>query len=118
MFPGFIFYRVREGWKRLSSTRGISRLFLTGVDADARPTRVHEREIDALREREDEDGFVTLQPLFESGDRVRVTDGGGSLAGLEGTVQLASARERCRVLVEMLGQKVAFELDARALEPA
>jgi transcription antitermination factor NusG len=113
LFPGFIFVRVRAAnWMPLRHARGVRRVYLCGE----RPSRIPDAEIQQLRAREDENGFITLAPRLAPGDVVRVAQG-HRMAGLVGVVG-SCARQRVQVLVEMLGQSAQLEFDVRQLEAA
>lgn len=109
MFPGYIFLVVSRGWEALASTRGIRHLFMCGDN----PTRVNAYEIDALRSREDGDGYIRLDPPVTVGDRVRVNV--GVFLGRRGVVQGMTARDRCRVLLSVMERSVHVDVDACAL---
>src|SRR5262249_23615156 len=73
LFPRYMFVAIdmaTQRWRSIQSTFGVSRLVCNGED----PAAVPEGVVDALRQREDEKGFVRidLTPSFAVGDKVRV----------------------------------------------
>ncbi len=116
MFPGYLFVRIREGWQKLASTRGISRLI---YNSDGLPSRLSDREIEQLRALEDEHGVVQLRKrVFSDGDLVRVGPGGHGLETLSGIVQGTPVADRYRILFTIMGRQVVGEVDARSLSAA
>jgi transcriptional antiterminator RfaH len=112
LFPGYIFVKIKRGWETLSSTRGISRLFM----CDGRPTRIPDHVMKALRQREDEDGIIRIAPELVVGERVRVKT--GAFEHCLGKVCALPARMRVSVLLDLLGRQVQTELDRRVVEAA
>ncbi len=74
--------------------------------------------IEQIRLREDERGFVRLDPAprFAPGDTVRVI--GGAFADCFGLFQEMTDHDRVTVLIELLGRKVKVTLGAEALDAA
>ena len=75
-------------------------------------------EIEKLRAREDKRGLVQLLPksVFDPGARVKATS--GPFAGQLLIYHEMTAKERCRVLADWLGQKVRVELNESTLVAA
>ena len=76
LFPRYLFVAVdiaAQRWRSIQSTIGVARLVCNG---DA-PAPVPEAILTAIKQREDERGFVRLErrPLFALGDSIRVLDG-------------------------------------------
>jgi transcriptional antiterminator RfaH len=111
MFPGYLFILVTAQWRSLMGTRGIQRLFTCGEQ----PSRMPEHEITGLKARE-VSGFVDLAPRFAVGQKVLVKGEDGSY--FSGIVQGMDARERCKVLFELLGRQVILPVDRRSMEAA
>jgi transcriptional antiterminator RfaH len=110
LFPCYLFVAfnvVTERWHSIQSTWGVSRLIRHG---DA-PALVPETVILNLREREDENGFVRLNPRpnLASGDEIRVV--GGVFDTCLGLFEGMAERDRVAVLLELLGRKVRVLLD-------
>lgn len=114
LFPGYIFIKIKKGWQSLVSTRGISRLFL----CESRPSRVPDAEINYFKKLEDDRGSVQLDPPLLDGSYVYGNEYSGSFCGVRGVVRGTAARNRVRVLLELLGRSVEVELDRRVLSTA
>jgi transcriptional antiterminator RfaH len=112
MFPGWIFIGVRNGdeWRKLLSTRGISRL----MTKDERVIPIPNGQIEGLMQREDARGLVRLQPPPKRDERVRVKS--GAFEGLIGIVEGTSAAGRIIVLMEMMGRSARGEFGDLDLE--
>lgn len=114
LFPRYIFVLVFGTWYPIRSTRGITRP-LMGEDG---PQIIPEDQIAELRSRENARGLIQLLPKssFSSGDKVRASN--GPFEGQLMVYEEMTARERCRVLADWLGQKVRVELDEKVLVAA
>jgi transcriptional antiterminator RfaH len=111
LFPRYLFVAIDLGaqrWRSIYSTVGVSRLVCNGDD----PTPVPEGVVEALRQREDANGFITLdlRPPFRVGDKVRVLD--GAFTSCLGLFEAMAERERIAILLDLLGRKVRVVLDA------
>jgi transcriptional antiterminator RfaH len=113
MFPGYLFVRVREGWRSLNGTRGVRSVLMTGE----RPSRIPDHEIAFLRSLEDGKGVVNLPPAFRVGDRVRMAGGQRFLRGRVGIVAALEAHE-CEVLLSIMGREVRKKMASALLEKA
>lgn len=116
LFPRYLFIRLGQGqsvksWTPIRSTKGVSRLVTFGSE----PARVDDRLIEALQMQE-----ATLQAtperLFESGERVRLTE--GPFAGIEGLYQMADGERRVMVLIELMSKPVAVYVTPLSLRKA
>jgi transcriptional antiterminator RfaH len=111
LFPRYLFVAVdiaAQRWRSIYSTVGVARLVCTGDD----PTAVPDGIVEALKSREDADGFIKLdyrQP-FRAGDKIRVLD--GAFASCLGLFEGMAERERIAILLDLLGRKVRVVLDA------
>jgi transcriptional antiterminator RfaH len=117
LFPRYCFVyvdRLVQRWRTICSTVGVAHLVCNGDEPAAVPALI----IDEIRRREDERGFVRLDPAprFAPGDKVRVV--GGALADCLGLFQDMADRERVTVLIDLLGRKVKVTLDAATLDAA
>ena len=117
LFPRYLFVSINlatQRWLSIDSTIGIARLICNG---DV-PTPVPQPVIDALRCREDVDGFVQLVPRsrFAPGDKIRVVD--GALSDCCGLYEGMSGRERVAILLNLLGRKVRVLVDTDFIEAA
>ena len=117
LFPRYIFVAIdfeNQRWRSIKSTVGVSRLVSNGDD----PSIVPEGVVQALRSREDGNGFINLEtrPVFAPGDKVRVlagvfTDSAGLFDGV-------GDHDRVSILLDMLGRKVRVLLDADTVAAA
>jgi transcription antitermination factor NusG len=113
LFPGYMFVRiVGDRFYPVMWTAGVVRLLMSGD----KPARLSEKIVDSIRNRE-VGGFVKLPspPRLKKGQQVRVVRGlfQGQVALYEGM----GSKDRERVLLNLLGQKVPVELPGRDLEP-
>ena len=111
LFPRYLFVAIDLGmqrWRSIYSTIGVSRLVCNGDD----PTPVPMGIIEALKSREDVNGFIKLdlRPPFRAGDKVRVLD--GAFSSCLGLFESMAERERIAILLDLLGRKVRVVLDA------
>ena len=73
--------------------------------------------LDALRQREDENGFIKLERRpFRLGEELRVLD--GAFTGTLGLFEGISDNERITILLDLLGRKVRVNLDAESVVAA
>jgi transcriptional antiterminator RfaH len=117
LFPRYLFVAVdiaAQRWRSIQSTIGVARLVCNG---DA-PAPVPDAVLTAIKEREDECGFVRLerQPLFAVGDSIRVVD--GVFAAHLGLFEGMTDNERVTILLELLGRKVRVVLNADCVAAA
>jgi transcriptional antiterminator RfaH len=115
LFPRYCFVAFNmatQRWPAIRSTFGIDHL----VGGDAGPASVADEVIERLREREDETGFIQLNPSprFAPGDKVRLISGAFSVCAalFDGMTD----RDRVDVLLEFLGRKVRMTIDSSAIE--
>jgi transcriptional antiterminator RfaH len=111
LFPRYMFVAIdttTQRWRSIQSTLGVSRLICVG---DV-PVAVHEGVVPALRDREDNEGFVRMGrgPTFAPGDKVRVI--AGAFMDNAGLFNGMADHDRVSILLDMLGQKVRVLLDA------
>ncbi|MDO8275209.1 MAG: transcription/translation regulatory transformer protein RfaH [Serpentinimonas sp.] len=116
LFPRYLFIQLgldlqARSWGPIRSTVGVSRLVAFGSE----PAKVPDALIDQLLRQE---AVLRGQvvPLFQPGQRVRVTQ--GPFAGLEGVFQIAEGERRVLVLIEMLCKPVLLPLEPGALRKA
>jgi transcriptional antiterminator RfaH len=111
LFPGYLFIRLADRWYSVMWTAGVVRLLMSGDQ----PAKLPEDVVTQIRKRE-HGGFVKL-PIqrLKKGQKVRIVRGSfeGQIALYEGM----SGKDRERVLLNLLGQKVPVELPSRDLEP-
>ena len=111
LFPRYMFVAIdmaTQRWRSIQSTFGVSRLVCNGDE----PAAVPEGVVDALKQREDENGFVRmdLKPSFAVGDKVRVL--AGAFMDNAGLFHGIADHDRVSILLDMLGRKVRVLLDA------
>jgi len=115
LFPGYLFARFVAEPGILTAIRwtpGIKQVLWDGTD----PTPVPDDVVAYLQERAGESGVIIPGPRFTPGMRVRVTS--GPLVHLEGIIEHPTPRrDRVRVLLELLNQKVSVEVDVESVEP-
>jgi transcriptional antiterminator RfaH len=105
LFPRYLFVAIdlaTQRWRSIQSTIGVSHL----VSWRDSPASVSDDVVGALKQREDESGFIRLERRvrLSPGDTVRVLEGAftDSLALVEGI----NDRERVAILLDFLGRKV------------
>lgn len=117
LFPRYLFVGIdleTQRWRSIFSTVGVSRLVCNGDT----PTAVAVDIISALKQREDERGFIKLdqRPHFRTGDKVRVLD--GPLDACLALFESISDNERVTILLDLLGRKVRAVVDVRSIVAA
>jgi transcriptional antiterminator RfaH len=111
LFPRYLFVTIdrdAQRWRSIYSTVGVNRLVCNGDD----PTPVPDGIVEALKKREDMNGFIKLDPRapFRTGDKIRVLD--GAFSSCLGLFEGMAERERIAILLDLLGRKVRVVLDA------
>ena len=119
LFPRYLFVRMdvaRQRWRAVNSTFGVSALVCQGE----RPAQLPLGIVENLRAREDETGFIQLEPTegsleqrFRPGDRVEVTD--GAFADSMGLYEGLAGKDRVAILLDLLCRKVRVILDRSAV---
>jgi transcriptional antiterminator RfaH len=118
LFPNYIFVRTDGPWRWLTGTFGICHIVLFGDN----PATISPRIIADLKSREGEDGLVVLpddsppawHSRFHPGQRLKVTE--GPFTGYEGIHQGTPAKEREKVLLDLLGRRVPVLIGEALLE--
>src|SRR5258708_38497782 len=105
LFPRYLFVAIdvaTQRWRSIQSTFGVARLVSNGDD----PTMLPEGVIRALKAREDDSGFITMEskPAFAPGDKVRVL--AGAFMECAGLFNGLADHGHVSVLLELLGRKV------------
>lgn len=120
LFPSYLFVSVLglHVYAMIRSTVGVARVLVEGGEPYHCPDRV----MSSLLARMDDEGFVHVElpvvappPDFSRGRSVRVQEESHPLFGHVGVSMGMTARQRVRVLMTMLGQKVPVELEHRVL---
>lgn len=117
LFPRYLFVGVdmaTQRWLSIRSTIGVSRLICNGNVPAAVPNGI----VDALKQREDEAGFIQLnqRPHFRLGDEIRVLE--GAFTGTLGMFEGMTDNERVTILLDLLGRKVRVSLNVEAVVAA
>jgi len=105
LFPRHIFVRSDNGqWRFLTGVWGIAGVIMAGQQPGFMPAH----EIHRLKAAEDQDGMVVLPDLdmserFKNGEAVRVNN--GAFSGMNGIYQGVVAKDRVKVLLNVLGRK-------------
>lgn len=113
LFPRYLFIQLghdhtAQSWTPIRSTRGVSRLVTFG----SQPARVDDALIARLRAQEFS-ARHTPRPLFQPGERVRLTQ--APFAGIEGIFQIADSDQRVLVLIELLHKPVCLPVAPASL---
>jgi transcription antitermination factor NusG len=114
MFPGYLFVQMESDlYARVSWTPGVKGF----VSFGGQVASIGEEAIAFLRAREGADGVIHCGSGIEGGDQVRIVH--GPLRGLTAVVQCRlPARERVRVLLQILRQDTPVELPERWVRQA
>ena len=113
LFPGYLFLHVTlDDCARVSWTPGVKAF----VSFGGGPVSIDVSAIDFLRQREAPDGLIHCEPL-PAAREVRIVN--GPFRGLTAIVERClPARERVRVLMQMLRSETPVELPARWIRQA
>lgn len=114
LFTGYIFISfdpLRTEWRAINSTFGVVALVVSRPNT---PQQVPEGLMRALMARCDPNGNVLPQPVFRSGDKVRVVSGPFQNAMAE--VEQASEGDRVRLLFDLMGRAVVADCAGSELE--
>ena len=111
LFPRYLFVAIdmaTQRWRSIQSTLGVARLVSNGDD----PAMVPEGVVSALKAREDDKGFITMEskPAFAPGDKVRVL--AGAFMDNAALFNGMADHDRVSILLDMLGRKVRVLIDA------
>jgi transcriptional antiterminator RfaH len=100
LFPCYLFVYVIDKWRSLHSTHGIAALL-----GGSSPSIVRNDVIDDLRARE-HNGIIQLPKLkqFEIGDKVSIQS--GAFAGHLALVERMPSKERQKILLALLSNKI------------
>ncbi len=113
LFPRYLFIHLGHdesspGWGSIGSTLGVSRLVTFGSE----PAPVNTQLIEALK---DQEAAQQDNPhrLFQTGDRVRITE--GPFSGLEAIYQMSEGANRAMVLIEILSKSTKLKVPVTGL---
>jgi transcription antitermination factor NusG len=110
LFPGYLFIRIGDTWRAIDRTVGVLSLVKFG---DA-PARCPEAEVESLMDRVDPDGIIRLAPAPQPAPRKPIPIGAKvrTPSGLSGIYLGMTAREREKVLIDLLGRQKPVTLRA------
>ena len=110
LFPGYLFVKVEglRDWTSLKYTYGVHSVIMSSQSS---PAWVSEAILEDLRRREDETGFIVLpQPRrLAEGDIATIKS--GPFQGQKALVHRMPVKDRQRVLLELLGNKIKVLID-------
>ncbi len=115
LFPGYLFVAFdigKDGWRKVNSTYGITRIVSLGKD----PTPVPSDLVRDLMQRCDRDGQLLPVETFKPGDEVRVIN--GPFANFIATVESIDADRRVWVLMEIMGGPNRVSVSAQQVREA
>ena len=106
LFPRYIFVRVQDAWRSLSSTVGVSSVIMGQHNGQPAPVLLSETIMSDIRSRCDAQGFynVSVPAKFHAGQKVKVT--AGPFYGFTGVFHELRGEDRALVLLKMLGSEV------------
>ena len=116
LFPRYVFASIDKFWYSIRGTRGVSHLLMS----DNGPAIIPASAIEAIRSKEDSDGFIVLSKKnspekFNKGDPVKATE--GPFTGLDLIYEGMSSHDRVKVLAALLGQQVTVIIEEKVLVP-
>lgn len=114
LFPRYVFASIDKFWYSIRGTRGVSHLLMS----DKGPAIIPASTIEAIRSKEDGDGFIVLgnkesPERFTKGDPVKATE--GPFTGLDLIYDGMSGHDRVKVLAALLGQQVKVIIEEKVL---
>jgi len=115
LFPGYLFLSGDEdkmNWRAISYTRGVRRILLT---PSGQPAKLPTDFVTELSRMTDDQGRLEAAAKFDPGDDVRVVN--GPMAGWAAKVLALSDTNRIRLLLDVMGRMVPFEVAIRDIEP-
>jgi transcription elongation factor/antiterminator RfaH len=107
LFPNYLFAKlnVEHHYYRVKWTRGVNKILGNGRG----PVPISARVIEAIKDREGGNSFVTLEEDLRDGDEIRVTS--GPLKDLLGIFKSnMSSKGRVRVLLSLIGVDVPVQI--------
>lgn len=114
LFPGYIFVAQEPAsghWRKINSTRGVSRLVCLGTE----PTPVPPTIIEQLLVRCDKKGVFTQSSALVAGTDAKITQ--GPFAGAVAKIVEIDACLRVHLLLDFMGQKSMLKIDATSVAP-
>jgi transcriptional antiterminator RfaH len=116
LFPRYLFAGIDTGtqrWRSVNGTRGVIGLVMFGDT----PIPVPEAVIAEIRSREDETGYIRLNPPgFRRGQALRIVE--GPMADTEALFEEAVDGDRAILLISLLGRMVRTKMPLRQVQAA
>lgn len=116
LFPRYLFIGIdteTQRWRSVNGTRGVIGMVMSGE----RPIPVPDSVIAEIRAREDEKGYIQLNPPgFRRGQALRIVE--GPMADTEALFEEAVDGNRAILLVSLLGRLVRTRMPLRQVEAA
>jgi len=111
LFPSYVFVRIHDHWWSISKTVAVIGLLTSGEH----PAKLKDEIVNNIKAKE-RNGVVKLpEPKrLKPGDKIRIIK--GSFSGQLAIYQGMSARERTKVLLDLLGRKVVVEISKSDLQ--
>ena len=115
LFPRYLFVSLdisADRWWRVQSTVGVSHLVCHGEE----PTSLPDGMVEALRGREDADGYCSMSELdaFKKGQAVEISD--GPFSDFTGIFDAASDTERVYILLNLMGREVRVRVPVQSVQ--
>lgn len=107
LFPCYMFVQIVDRWKALKSTYGVADLI----------GHVRDNVIDDLKRRE-QNGYIQLPKArqFDVGDQVMIKT--GPFAGQQALVERMPSKDRQKILLALLANKISVLVNENELEAA
>jgi transcription antitermination factor NusG len=114
-FPRYLFVRLDlsiDRWRSVNGTFGVASLVMGGD----RPAPIPAGVVEGLSQLIDSSGVISVIPLLRYGQRVRIV--AGPFADMIGELTGFDARERVRVLLDIMGGRVSVHVSGQTLSAA
>lgn len=116
LFPGYVFVQIDtrfQPWRPINGTIGVIGI----VQLGAGPTPIDANTVEMIRDREDENGVVSLAPTgLQTGDRVVIRK--VLLSEHNAVVEEISDRRRVILLLDLMGREVRVNAPLESLAKA
>jgi transcriptional antiterminator RfaH len=114
LFPRYLFVLLdteSERWHSINGTHGVSYLVTMGEQPSAVPSGI----VDAIRQRENDEGLVEVaEPVpYNTGDVVEITR--GAFADQTGIFRCGDDKQRITLLLSLLGREMEIQLPANTV---
>lgn len=116
LFPGYVFIQFdpeSAAWRKINSTRGITRLVL---DNPSKPKPLPWQFIAGMRSRCDAEGVLKEIEEIKKGDQIRVIS--GPFADFVSKVEHVDEDNRIRVLLSIMSQEIHVNLPRHSVQKA